>query len=116
VVSAHVAAIARAPQRKFGRYIISATTPFTRADLPDLRRDAPAVLRRYAPEYEEVYAARGWRMFPTLDRVYVNQRARHELGWQPKHDFASVLARVARGEPLASQLARTIDAKGYHRQ
>jgi UDP-glucose 4-epimerase len=115
VVSAHALAIAKAPTLKFGRYIVSATTPFTRADLAELRRDAPAVLRRHVPEYEATYAARGWRMFPTLDRVYSNERARRELGWQPKHDFRAALTRVARGEPLASDLARTIGSKGYHR-
>ncbi|HEX5658862.1 MAG TPA: hypothetical protein VFX59_16825, partial [Polyangiales bacterium] len=86
-----------------------------RADLAELRRDAPAVLRRHVPAYEAVYAARRWRMFPTLDRVYANERARAELGWEPKHDFAAVLARVARGEPLASPLAQAIGRKGYHR-
>lgn len=31
----------------FGNYIVSATTPFTRDDLTELREDAPAVVRRY---------------------------------------------------------------------
>jgi UDP-glucose 4-epimerase len=56
----------------FGRYIIRATTPFTTSDLPELRVDAPSVVRRHHPDYEDLYAARGWRMFPGLDRVYVN--------------------------------------------
>ena len=48
IVSAHLAAAARAPEIGFGRYIISATSPFKREDLAALRTDAPAVLRRYA--------------------------------------------------------------------
>ncbi len=56
IVSAHLAALQRAPQISFGRYIISATTPFTPADLVELRTEAPAVVRRYMPDYEAVYA------------------------------------------------------------
>jgi nucleoside-diphosphate-sugar epimerase len=37
IVSAHVRAIERAPSIGFHRFIISATTPFTREDLPELR-------------------------------------------------------------------------------
>lgn len=116
VVSAHVAALERAPAIGFGKYIISATTPFTRADLAELRADAPAVVRRYAPEYEEVYARLGWRMFPNIERVYVNERARTELGWRPRHDFGTVVARLRAGEDPRSELARAIGAKGYHAQ
>src|SRR5918996_4454752 len=75
VVSAHRLAMERAPEIGFGRYIISATTPFTRDDLAGLRADAPAVVRRLFPGYEAVYAARGWSMFPSIDRVYDNSRA-----------------------------------------
>ena len=58
--------------------------------------------------------ARGWRMFPGIDRVYVNARARAELGWQPRHDFAAVIARLRSGGELASPLAQAIGQKGYH--
>ncbi|MBL8741531.1 MAG: NAD(P)-dependent oxidoreductase [Myxococcales bacterium] len=115
VVSAHLLALDRAAAIGFGRYIISATTPFTRADLSDLRHDAPAVVRQLFPGYEAEYAKRGWRMFPSIDRVYVNERARAELGWQPRHDFGSRLAVLAAGGDPTSDLARAIGAKGYHR-
>jgi nucleoside-diphosphate-sugar epimerase len=113
-VDAHRVALERAPALGFGRYIVSATTPFTPDDLAELRTDAPAVVRRLVPEYEAVYAARGWRMFPAIERVYVNERARRELGWRPRHDFRSVLARLAAGEPHVSPLAAAVGAKGYH--
>jgi UDP-glucose 4-epimerase len=115
VVSAHFVAIERAANIGFGKFIISATTPFTREDLVDLRRDAVAVLRRRVPEFASVYATRGFRMLPKLDRVYVNERARRVLGWQPKHDFASVLVNLAAGTDWRSPTARAIGAKGYHR-
>jgi UDP-glucose 4-epimerase len=114
IVRAHLLALDRAPAIGFGRYIVSATTPFTPDDLAELRIDAPAVVARRVPRYAEVYASRGWRMFPAIDRVYVNERARHELGWQPRYDFARILELAASGEALGSPLAQTVGSKGYH--
>ena len=98
----------------FARYIISASTPFTRDDLAELRDNAPAVLKRKFPEYEAEYARRGWRMFPGIDRVYVNERARRELGWCPRYDFRSVLNLLKSGVDFRSPLARAVGSKGYH--
>jgi UDP-glucose 4-epimerase len=114
VVSAHRLALERAPEVGFGRYIISATTPFAREDLAALRADAPAVVRRLFPDYEAIYAQRGWRMLPGIDRVYVNDRARDELGWRPRYDFRHALDRVRAGEDPRSPLALAVGAKGYH--
>jgi UDP-glucose 4-epimerase len=114
VVSAHSLALERAPAVGFGRYIVSATTPFTRRDLAALRVDAPAVVRRLFPDYEAIYARRGWKMLPGIDRVYVNDRARNELGWRPRHDFRHALDRLRAGEDTRSPLALAVGAKGYH--
>ena len=114
VADAHLLAMERAAQIGFGRYILSATTPFTPADLTALRRDAPAVVGRLFPDYEAEYARRGWRMFPSIGRVYVNARARADLGWTPRYDFRSVLDALKAGEDPSSPLARAIGAKGYH--
>ena len=114
IVSAHLLAIDRAPALGFGRYVISATTPFTRDDLAELRTNAPGVLARHVPRYREIYASRGWSMFPGIDRVYVNERARRDLGWQPKYDFVTVLDQIDAGLPIGSPLAQLVGAKGYH--
>jgi UDP-glucose 4-epimerase len=114
VADAHLRAMDRAPDIGFGRYIISATTPFTPADLAGLRADAPAVVRRLFPDQEAEYARRGWRMFGHIDRVYVNARARAELGWSPRYDFRRVLDLLKAGEDPRSPLARAIGVKGYH--
>ena len=116
VVDAHLLALERAPALGFARYVISATTPFTREDLAELRADAPAVVSRRVPGYAEEYARRGWSMFPSIDRVYVNERARRELGWQPRYDFAAALERLRANEDPRSPLARAIGSKGYHAQ
>jgi nucleoside-diphosphate-sugar epimerase len=114
VVSAHQRALERAPEIGFGRYIVTATTPFARDDLAELAVDAPAVVRRRFPGYEAVYEPRGWRMFDAIERVYVNARAREELGWEPVYDFGRALELLSAGEDPRSPLARAIGAKGYH--
>ena len=115
VVSAHLLAIDKAASIGFGRFIISATTPFTQSDLAALRTNAPGVLQRIVPEYESVYASLGWKMFLEIDRVYVNARALSALGWMPQHDFLHVLHRLKNGDDPRSTLAREIGMKGYHR-
>jgi UDP-glucose 4-epimerase len=114
IVSAHRLALERAPEIGFRRYIISATTPFGRGDLAELPTDAPAVVRRHFPDYETLYEERGWRMFPGIERVYVNARARDELGWEPRWDFGYALDRLRSGQDPRSELAIAVGAKGYH--
>ncbi|RAJ99863.1 nucleoside-diphosphate-sugar epimerase [Larkinella arboricola] len=113
-VSAHLVAAARAQSIGFGTYIISATTPFSPDDTAELRVNATGVVERLVPEYKAAYQRRGWRMFPNIDRVYVNERARTELGWQPRHDFKAVINRLEAGEELKSPLAKQIGSKDYH--
>jgi UDP-glucose 4-epimerase len=114
VVTAHLLAMEKAAELGFGKFIITATTPFTRDDVQELGVDAVAVLRRRVPEFESIYAAIGWKMLPTLDRVYVNERARTLLGWVPRFDFQRVLRDVAAGIDPRSKVARLVGSKGYH--
>ncbi|NOJ45656.1 NAD-dependent epimerase/dehydratase family protein [Bradyrhizobium archetypum] len=114
VVSAHLLAARHAPSASFAKYIISATTPFSRRDTAELRNNAPRVVRRYVPDYEAEFAHRGWTMVPGIDRVYDNERARIELGWRPRHDFRALIARLKAGEDIRSPLARQVGSKGYH--
>ncbi len=114
VVSAHLLAATCAPAIGFRKYIISATTPFRPEDLETLRTDAPRAVRARVPEYEAEYERRGWKMFPSIGRVYVNERARKELGWLPRYDFQYVIQRLRTGDDLRSPMARSVGSKGYH--
>ncbi len=114
VVSAHLLALNRAPEIGFGRYIISATTPFTQGDLAGVREDLPQVVRRLYPDFQELYAQRRWRMFPSIERIYVNDKARRDLGWTPRYDFRHALDSLAQNRDPRSPLALAIGAKGYH--
>ena len=115
-VSAHLAAAQRAGTIGFGTYIISATTPFSPGEVSALREDAPSVVRRHCPDYEKEYQRRGWKMLPGIDRVYVNERARTDLGWEPRYDFNYIIARLEAGDDLRSPLTQLIGSKGYHTQ
>lgn len=114
VVDAHLKAATHAPSARFAKYIVSATSPFTPEDLAELRRHAPEVVRRHVPDYEREYRRRGWTMFDEIDRVYVNNKARAELGWRPRHDFRSMVTRLAANEDFRSPLTQAIGSKGYH--
>jgi nucleoside-diphosphate-sugar epimerase len=114
VVGAHLLASENGPAIGFGRYIITATTPFLIEDLAELRTNAPRVLRKRVPEYEPIYQCRGWKMFDGIDRVYVNEAARNDLKWEPRYDFAHVLRQLRAGTDPRSPIARAVGAKGYH--
>jgi UDP-glucose 4-epimerase len=114
VVSAHLCALARAKAIGFGKFIISATTPFLPSDMAQLRLDAAAVLAKRVPEYASEYARHNWQMPQSLDRVYVNSKALNALHWQPRYDFRSVLELLRTGQSIAGPLAQLIGVKGYH--
>lgn len=113
-VEACLLGLERAPATGFGRYIISATTPFRREDAGALRINAPDVLFARCPQARAGFDVHGWRFFPAIDRIYDNTLARSDLGWRPRHDIVSAAARLALGGELESDLAHAIGAKGYH--
>lgn len=114
VVTAHLLAGEKASQLGFGRYIISATTPFKKEAITELRCRARLVLQRCVPEFAETYQALGWKMFEGIDRVYDNAAARRDLNWKPEFDFRRILRQVRDGQEPCSPLAIAIGIKGYH--
>ena len=89
---AHVAAVAQAPALGNDTFIIAPRTPFRREDCAELIHDAPAVVRRYFPDYPALYARRGWTMFQSIDRVYDASRAFERMGFACRTGFAEALA------------------------
>lgn len=112
-VQAHVAALERAPAIGFGRYIVSATTPFSPEDLPGLRNSPGDVLARHV-DFTEDFERLGWRLFEKIDRVYCNDRARRDLAWEPNYTFAHALERLREGRSPFSDLMHEVGSKGYH--
>ena len=93
---AHVAALEQAPKIGFDTFVVSAKTPFQPSDCAELMHDAPAVVRRYFPDYPALYAARGWTMFQSIDRVYDASKLERQLGFVCKTSFSDVLSKLAR--------------------
>lgn len=97
---AHLAALEKAPAIGFGLYIVSAPTPFGRADAALLKTDAPAVIARHFPDAASLYAARGWSLPASIGRVYDAAAIERDLGFRCRTDFAAVLAALREGRPL----------------
>ena len=106
-------AIERARSIGFGRYVISAKTPFGPQDVGRLTVDAPGVVQGLFPDFADIYGDLGWRMFPTIGRVYDNNRARSDLGWAPRYDFRRALDCLKDGHDPRSDLALQIGIRGY---
>jgi len=116
VVSAHLLALNKVNSIGFRKYVISSTSPFEKEDLIDLHLDASKVVRKKYPEFEKIYAQKQWKMFPHIDRVYVNQRARKELDWNPKYEFQHVLNCLKENKDFRSKLSFELGIKGYHKE
>lgn len=97
---AHLAALDRAPDLGLDTFILSAPTPFVPADAAALKTDPGAVIARYFPDAAALYAARGWVMPDTLDRIYDASHAEQRLGFRCKTGFAEVLAALRQGTEL----------------
>lgn len=80
-------------------YIVSGATPFQPGDVAALRADAPAVLRLRAPALVQAFAARGWALPASIDRVYSPARAQRELCWQPRFGAHTVLQQLDEESP-----------------
>ena len=98
--AAHLAALEAAPEIGCDTFILSAPPPFARADAGELARDARAVIARVHPDAAELYAAQGWVLPETIDRVYDPSRAQRRFGWRAASDFGSVLAALREGGAL----------------
>ena len=114
MVTAHVCAMEKAPEIGFGKFIVSATSPFQRGDAAALAFDTPSVVARYIPGYEQVYIERGWEMFASIGRVYDNRLARETLGWRPVYNFERAISDLFEDRDYRSKLAIQVGKKGYH--
>lgn len=98
--AAHLAALEAAPAIGCDSFVLSAPPPFVRAETEELARDARAVIARHYPDAAELYAANGWVLPATIDRIYDPSRAERRFGWRARSDFGSVLAALRDGTPL----------------
>lgn len=79
---------------KFEIFNISSGSPFGKEDLSALKRSAREVILKHYPQAEAVYAANGWAFPESIDRVYVSEKARRMLNYQPRYTFEYLLNNV----------------------
>jgi UDP-glucose 4-epimerase len=80
---------------------VSGATPFLPTDCQALFENAPAVLQQRCPALVAAFAKRGWELPPSIDRVYVIEKATDLLGYRPHYGWQHVLepALAAPGAP-----------------
>jgi nucleoside-diphosphate-sugar epimerase len=88
--AAHLLALEKTFDR-FEVFNISAKSPFGKADLKGLKTDPKAVIQKYYPGVEQVFASRQWAFPQSIDRVYAVDKAERLLGYAPQHNFAELL-------------------------
>lgn len=97
MAAAHVRAIEgelpfeTGPLRSRAIFNISARSAFAASDLEELLVDAPAVIARRYPEVPAAFARRGWALPPSIDRVYVIEKAEWLLGFSPIYGIADLV-------------------------
>jgi nucleoside-diphosphate-sugar epimerase len=92
VAEAHRLALGAALEQPFTVCNIAAQTPFLREETAELLRNAPVVIRRRCPLVEQEFLRRGWRLPAGIERVYVIDRAREQLGFVPVYNYERWLA------------------------
>ncbi|PYE29857.1 MULTISPECIES: NAD-dependent epimerase/dehydratase family protein [unclassified Rhizobium] len=109
VADAHLSALTNG-DAQFRRYIVSAATPFTKADCKYLATDAASIITLRAPTLAAEFTRRGWSLPASIDRIYHSARAENELEWHPRFGFDEVLAQMDRSSlevlPPGSDISR----------
>lgn len=76
----------------FDVFNISGESPFLVSDCDALLVDAPRVIAQRVPLLARAFADRGWSLPQSIDRVYVTDKARAQLGFVAQFGWESVLA------------------------
>lgn len=82
------------PIGEFQVFNISAPSPFLEEDGASLMRDAASVIRLRAPQLANEFTRRGWALPQSIDRVYVIDKAKAQLGFAPAGDYRAFLAKL----------------------
>lgn len=97
---AHVVALERIAGLGCETFVLSAPPPFTREEAGELARDGRAVIARHFPDAPQLYAARGWELPATIERVYDPGKAERLLGFRCETNFADVVDALREGRDL----------------
>ena len=75
----------------FQIFNISAQPIFTKDELVELRINTKQQLQNKIPKLLEFYERRQWEMPSTIDRVYVIDKAKRLLGYEPRYNIQEML-------------------------
>ncbi|GGH17058.1 NAD-dependent epimerase/dehydratase family protein [Mucilaginibacter phyllosphaerae] len=76
---------------EFEVFNISSGSPFGKDELVEVKKSPKEVILRHYPQAGEIYRAKNWAFPESIDRVYVCDKARQLLGYQPKYTFDYLL-------------------------
>ncbi len=77
--------------KQFEMFNISSGSAFKKEDLASLKRSPLEVIKKYHPDAPLIYKERGWSFPESIDRVYVPDKAKAMLGYQPHYTFEYLL-------------------------
>lgn len=101
VALAHKLAIGKAFE-KFDIFNISAQSIFSKDDLYDLKHNTRKLLQKKIPELIDLFKTNNWQIPESIDRVYVIEKAKKELGYVPRFNIRELLnEELFGGQPLS---------------
>lgn len=83
----------------FSSYVISGPTKFRKSDIATLSSNAWKCVQDYYPEAAHIFVQREWDRPKSIGRIYCSDRARAELGYQPKYGIDEFLNGDRRPNP-----------------
>jgi UDP-glucose 4-epimerase len=89
--AAHVLAVTN-QDITFDVFNIAAQSPFQASDMPALLHNATSVLQSRVPEAIQFFTQHGWSLPTSIDRVYVIEKARQQLRYQPVYNFQTYIS------------------------
>ena len=75
----------------FEVFNISAQSVFQHSDVFDLKHNLPELLSRRVPKLVELFNKKGWEIPASIDRVYVIEKAREILNYQPAFNIEELI-------------------------
>lgn len=79
---------------KFDVFNISSQSIFTKDDLVDLRQNAIGLIQERVPELLTFFGSKNWTVPESIDRVYVIDKAKKEIGFHPRFNIKEMLAEL----------------------
>lgn len=71
----------------FEIFNIASSSPFQKHDLKALKNNPIEVILKLYPEAEAIYRANNWSFPKSIDRLYVTEKAKRQLGYSPEYNF-----------------------------